>query len=189
MCRLLGPGQRCGVEFGLRRNNSGNQVTLGRDEVHRRMEQLHLGGFRDPVKRIRAGQVLALFRDRRQSCHPEQQQEYSGPYRDAFERILPHRLTLLSHADLQIEDLPNRAPAVKQNPRWRPRLCSNFALRTQRGDSRSKARTPISKGPRKWPFHPARGVVGCLCDYVHRHEANYLQVAHVDYLDYDYEED
>ena len=31
-------------------------------------------------------------------------------------------------------------------------------------------------------------MVGCFCDDVHRQEANYLQVVHVDYHDYDYED-
>lgn len=27
-----------------------------------------------------------------------------------------------------------------------------------------------------------------VCDDIYRHEANYVQVVHVDYLDYDYED-
>jgi len=49
----------------------------------------------------------------------------------------------------------------------------------------AEGRTPISKRTAKMAFFLGRGMVGWVCDDVHRQEANYLQVVHVDYHDYD----
>jgi len=38
-----------------------------------------------------------------------------------------------------------------------------------------------------FPLRNKHGTLGF--DEIHRHEANYLQVVHVDYLDYDYEDE
>ena len=47
----------------------------------------------------------------------------------------------------------------------------------------------MSKGATKKAF-PLRNKHGTLgFDEIHRHEANYLQVVRVDYLDYDYEDE
>jgi len=40
-------------------------------------------------------------------------------------------------------------------------------------------------GRQKWAFFLGKGMVGWIRDDVHRQEANYLQVVHVDYHDYD----
>ena len=44
---------------------------------------------------------------------------------------------------------------------------------------------PISKPAAKMTFFLGSGMLGLVCDDVHRQEANYLQVVHVDYHDYD----
>jgi len=52
----------------------------------------------------------------------------------------------------------------------------------------SEGRALSVKGQKKWASLAGRGMIGWISDDVHRQEANYLQVVHVDYLDYDYED-
>ena len=52
-------------------------------------------------------------------------------------------------------------------------------------DGNAKGEPLISKAEAKMALLTEKGMVGWVCDDVHRQEANYLQVVHVDYLDYD----